>query len=109
MTESIPDASRLVPVRVADHVERLPDGRLRITRRRHGAVGRRLLRMARIDGDLSVTLDLVASAAWELADGRTVGEMLSALRAQFPAEPDLAARLGKFIGTMASNGFLRLD
>jgi hypothetical protein len=35
--------------------------------------------------------------------------MLSALRAQFPAEPDLAARLGKFIGTMASNGFLRLD
>jgi hypothetical protein len=109
VAERIADASRLVPERADVETEEGPDGRLTLRRRRFGAVRGALVGLAGVPRDFTVHLDGLGSAAWRLVDGRrTVGEVRAELQRSHPQEPDLPARLGKFLGTMASHGMLRL-
>jgi hypothetical protein len=106
--ERIPDASRAVP-RKERVLERVEDGKVVLVRERFGPARRGLLRMFRVDPDLTVRLDELGTAAWALIDGkRTVGQMHVALQARFPGQADLAARLGKFLGMLVSRSLVRL-
>lgn len=82
----------------------------RVVLERPAAGARRLLlRLARQPASFTVRLDEVGSAAWRLVDGRrTVGAIHAELARRFPAEADLASRLGRFVGMLASRGLLRL-
>ena len=108
--ERIADVSQ----RVADRVEEVraeegADGRITLRRRRFGAVKARMVAMAGVPADLTIHLDSLGSAAWRLIDGqRTVADLRRELQVSHPAEPDLGPRLGKFLGAMVSNGFVRL-
>jgi hypothetical protein len=108
--ERIPDVSRQVAER-ADEVraEEGADGRVTLRRRRFGALKAKVAAVAGVPADFTVHLDPLGSAAWRLVDGRrTVGEIRVELQKAYPAESDLAARLGKFVGAMVSNGFVTL-
>ncbi|HUR62405.1 MAG TPA: PqqD family protein [Candidatus Thermoplasmatota archaeon] len=106
--ERIPDASRAVP-RKGEVQERQEDGQVVLVRRRFGWLRRGFLRMVRVDPDLTVRLDLLGAAAWQLIDGeRTVAQLHAELQRRFPAQDDLAGRLGRFLGTMVSRGFVLL-
>jgi hypothetical protein len=109
--ERIADVSRRVAVPVAGVAveEDAASGRLTVRRRRFGALRARMAAAAGVPADLTVHLDPLGSAAWRLLDGRrTVGEVRAELAQRHPDEHDLGARLGKFVGTMLSNGFLEL-
>jgi hypothetical protein len=110
MGERIPDVSQQVAEPVEGvTVEEDGQGRLTVRRRRFGAVKARLVAAAGVPPDLTVHLDPLGSAAWRLIDGRrTVAEVRARLHADHPGETELSARLGKFLGAMVSNGFLRL-
>ena len=109
--ERIADVSRRVAVPV-DGVATEEDpasGRLTVRRRRFGAVRARMAAAAGVPPDLTVHLDPLGSAAWRLLDGRrTVGEVRAELARLHPEERDVGTRLGKFLGTMVSNGFVEL-
>ncbi|HJQ93832.1 MAG TPA: PqqD family peptide modification chaperone, partial [Candidatus Thermoplasmatota archaeon] len=100
--------------RVAERVEEVraeqgADGRVTLRRRRFGAVKAKLVAAAGVPADLTVHLDALGSSAWRLIDGqRTVAAIRAELGKENPDQPDLGARLGKFLGTMVSNGFVRL-
>ena len=110
MGERIADVSR----RVAEHGEgvtweRGADGRVTVRRRRYGAVRAKLVGLLGEPADFTVRLDPLGSAAWLLVDGqRTVADLRAELARAYPQEPDLGARLGKFLGTMVSHDMLRL-
>ena len=108
--ERIPDVSRQVAERVEDvRAEVGTDGRVTVRRRRFGAVKAKLVGLAGVPADLTIRLDPLGTAAWGLIDGRrTVGEIRVELARTHPEEADLAIRLGKFVGAMVSNGFVRL-
>ncbi|HUR24972.1 MAG TPA: PqqD family protein [Candidatus Thermoplasmatota archaeon] len=110
MGERIPDVSKRVAERVEDvRAEEGVDGRITLRRRRFGAVKAKLVGAAGIPADLTVHLDPLGTAAWRLMDGRrTVGEIRAGLGRDHPEETDLGPRLGKFLGAMVSNGFVRL-
>ena len=110
MGERIADVSQRVAERVEEvGAEEGADGRVTLRRRRFGAVKARLVAAAGVPADLTVHLDPLGSAAWRLIDGRrTVGEVRVELQRSHPAEADVGPRLGKFLGTMVSNGFVRL-
>lgn len=85
------------------------DGRVTVRRRRYGAVRAKLVGLLGEPADFTVRLDPLGSAAWLLIDGRrTVGELRVELQRSHPLEPDIAARLGKFVGTMVSHDMVRL-
>jgi hypothetical protein len=108
--ERIADVSKRVAERVEDvRAETGTDGRITLRRRRFGAVKAKLVGAAGIPADLTIHLDPLGSAAWLLIDGRrTVAEIRAELGKKHPGESDLATRLGKFLGAMVSNGFVRL-
>lgn len=110
MGERIADVSRRVAERVEEvRSEEGVDGRVTVRRRRFGLVKARLVGMAGVPADLTIHLDPLGTAAWRLIDGRrTVGEIRVELLKAHPSEPDLGARLGKFMGAMVSSGFVRL-
>jgi hypothetical protein len=84
-------------------------GRLTVRRRRFGAVRAKVAAAAGVPPDLTVRLDPLGSAAWKLLDGRrTVGEVRLELARLHPGERDVGPRLGRFLGTMVSNGFVEL-
>ena len=110
MGARIADVSR----RVAEHGdgvtwERGTDGRVTVRRRRFGAVRAKLVGILGEPADFTVRLDPLGSAAWLLVDGkRTVADLRGERQRAYPGEPDLTARLGKFVGTMVSHDMLRL-
>lgn len=110
MGERIPDVSRMVAERIEEtRMEEGADGRITVRRRRFGAVKARLVGAAGVPPDLTIHLDPLGSAAWRLIDGRrTVGEINAELHRSHPGEAELGPRLGKFLGAMVSNGFVRL-
>lgn len=108
--ERIADASRQVAV-PAEGVEATTDahGHVTVRRRRFGAVRSVLAKPFGVAPDFTVRLDSLGSEAWGLLDGRrTVGEVHAELLRRRPDEPDLAARLGKFLGAMASHKMIDL-
>lgn len=106
--ERIPDASRAVP-RPGDVEARIEEGRAVLVKRRFGPLRRRLLRLLRVEPDLTVRLDGLGTAAWGLIDGqRTVAQIKAELERRFPGEADVAPRLGAFLGAMVSRGLVRL-
>ena len=109
MGERIADVSRRVAERGDVVAEEGPDGRVTLRRRRFGALRSRLVGLVGEPADFTVKLDPLGSAAWRLIDGRrTVAEIKGELQRQHPAEADLGARLGKFLGTMVSHGLIKL-
>lgn len=110
MGERIADVSQRVAEQAEDvRAELGADGRLTLRRRRFGAVKAKLVGAAGVPADLTVHLDPLGTAAWQLIDGRRrVGDIRAELGRTHPGEPDLGPRLGKFLGAMVSNGFVRL-
>jgi hypothetical protein len=108
--ERIADVSRRVAERVEEvRAEQGADGRITLRRRRFGAVKAKLVAAAGVPADLTVHLDPLGTSAWLLIDGRrTVAEIRAELGKAHPNEADLGPRLGKFLGAMVSNGFVRL-
>lgn len=107
--ERIPDVSRSVPRRADVEWREELNGRVTVVRERYGPVRRRVLGVFGIPPTLTVHLDPLGSEAWRLIDGkRTAGDIRAQLQAKFPAETDLAQRLGKFLGAMVSRGFVLL-
>lgn len=108
--ERIPDASRQVAV-PADGVVATADadGLVTVRRRRFGAVRAVIGKPFGVAPEFTVRLDRLASQAWGLLDGkRTIGEVHAELARRLPDEKDLPARLGKFLGTMASHRMVEL-
>lgn len=111
MGERIADVSQRVaaPAEGVAVEEDAVSGRLTVRRRRFGALRAKVAAAAGVPPDLTVHLDPLGSAAWRLLDGRrTVAEVRAELARLHPGEPDIGPRLGKFLGTMVSNGFLEL-
>ena len=110
MGERIADVSQRVAERVEEvRAETGSDGRITLRRRRFGAVKAKLVAAAGVPADLTVHLDPLGTAAWLLIDGqRTVAAIRAELGKRHPDQPDLGPRLGKFLGAMVSNGFVRL-
>ncbi|MEK6974962.1 MAG: PqqD family peptide modification chaperone [Candidatus Thermoplasmatota archaeon] len=108
--ERIPDASRQVAEPTGDVVVTTDGhGLVTVRRRRFGPVRTRIARALGVAPDFTIRLDRLGSQAWGLLDGqRTVGEVHAELARRLPDEKDLAARLGKFLGTMVSRNMLRL-
>jgi hypothetical protein len=106
--ERIPDASRAVPRR-GEVEAREEQGLVVLVRRRFGPVRRGVLRLFKVEPDLTVRLDALGSTVWGLIDGqRTVAQIKVELDARFPGEADLAPRLGKFLGAMVSRNLVLL-
>ena len=109
MGERIADVSRRVAERGDVAWEQGADGRVTVRRRRFGPLRARLVGLMGEPAEFTVRLDPLGSAAWLLVDGRrTVAELRAELERAHPAEGDLGARLGKFLGTMVSHDMLRL-
>lgn len=108
--ERIPDASRQVAVPAADVVATTDEhGLVTVRRRRFGAVRALVGRPFGVAPEFTIRLDRLASQAWGLLDGkRTVGEVHVELVRRMPEEKDLPARLGKFLGAMASHRMIEL-
>lgn len=110
MAETIPDVS-------ARHAHRAEGvtwseeahGRAKLVRRKFGSFGTKVLGLAGVSPDLTVNLDPLGCAVWQLCDGRTVAAIKQELALRFPGEADLASRLGKFLGAMVSKGLIVLD
>ncbi len=111
MADWIPDVSKRIVLRGDDvSWDEAEDGRVTLRRRKFGRVGTGVLKTFRVPPDLTVHLDAVGSEAWRLMDGRrTVGEVLQGLQVRFPDEENLGERLGKYLGTLVSNGLVRLE
>ncbi len=106
----IDDASGLVPVRGNSPWEVDEHGRVALRRRKFGRMGTLLMRLFRMSPDLTVRLDPLGSAVWQLIDDRrTAQEILERLHAKFPQEENLGRRLGQYLSTLASSGFIRLQ
>jgi hypothetical protein len=108
--ERIPDASRQVAV-PAEGVMADTDahGHVVLRRRRYGSVRAALAKPFGVPPEFTIRLDALGSEAWGLLDGkRTVGEVHAELVRRRPGEADLAARLGKFLGAMASHKMIDL-
>lgn len=109
--ERIADASRQVARPAAGvHGEVAATGLVTLRRTRWGPLRRGLARLLRVPTAFTVHLDALGSQAWGLLDGRrTVGEVRAELARLRPDEPDLTARLGKFLSAMASHRMIDLD
>lgn len=108
MADTIPDVSRRVAQRAEVRWEEAA-GRVTVRRPRAGAAGAAVLRLFGVPREVTILLDPMGSAAWLLMDGtRTVAEIRALLAERFPGEADLGPRLGGFLGTMVSKGFVRL-
>jgi hypothetical protein len=84
-------------------------GRVTLRRPKFGPGRSLVLRILRQDTHFTVRLDRLGSAAWALFDGRrTVADVRRQLEADFPDEPDIRARLGKFLGVLVSQRMVRL-
>lgn len=109
LVERIPDVSRMIAEAGDVEVETDAHGRITLRRRKFGAVRGRIVSLFGASKDFTIHLDPLGTAAWKLIDGvRTVGEIRVALVAQFPAESDVGARLGKFVGALVSHQMLHL-
>jgi hypothetical protein len=109
MGETIADVSRRVVERGDVRAEADGNGLVTLRRRRYGALRARIVAMAGVPADFTVHLDPLGSAAWNLIDGRrTVADIKAELARTHPDEPDLGARLGKFLGAMVSHEMVRL-
>ncbi len=109
--ERLADASRQV-ARPAVGVRAEPGdkGLLTLRRPRWGPVRRALARVLRVPPEFTVHLDALGAQAWGLLDGRrTVGEVRAELARARPGEADLDARLGNYLGAMASHKMIELD
>lgn len=105
-----PDASRLVPVLVADRVTDRADGGLEIARKRLGPLRRMVLRAFGQPVEVVVRLDAMGSAAVRLVDGkRNLGAIRDALQAQFPRERDVAVRLGRLVSELVERRLVTWD
>lgn len=106
--ERIPDVSNFIAEPADVAVEDAGD-RITLRRRRFGPVRARLAGLVGAAPDFTVHLDALGTAAWRLLDGqRTVGAVRQELQRRFPDVHDVAPRLGKFIGTLASHRMIRL-
>ncbi|MCA1812197.1 MAG: PqqD family peptide modification chaperone [Halobacteriales archaeon] len=106
--ERIPDASRAIPRR-GDVEAREEEGRVVLVRRRFGPARRGFLRLLKVEPDMTVRLDALGTAVWNLINGsRTVAQIHAELERTFPGEADLAPRLGTFLGAMVSRELVRL-
>ncbi|WP_257314152.1 PqqD family protein [Geothrix fuzhouensis] len=57
-----------------------------------------------------VKLDARGTAVWQACDGvRTVAEVVQAIAAAFPGEPDTVLRTALFVRELARGGFVRLE
>lgn len=108
MSERIPDVSARIVTRATEQWTTNEYGRVIITKRKFGAFGTRMLKLFRIPGDMVLTLDPIASHAWNNMDGRTVADVLIALEKEFPDQEGLSNRLGQFLGTLVSNDLVGL-
>jgi hypothetical protein len=107
--ERIPDVSQRVAERgnVAQETDEF--GRVTLSRQRFGGLRAKIAGWFGASRDFTIHLDPLATAAWNLIDGRrTVGEIRVALVQQFPNEKDIGVRLGKFIGVLVSHQMLVL-
>ncbi len=105
----VEDASGRVPVRTDAAWDVDEYGRVALRRRKFGRIGTAVLRLFRMKPELTIRLDALGSAVWQLIDDqRTADAIVARLKAQFPDEPDLARRLGSYLSTLASSGFIRL-
>ncbi len=103
------DASNRVPLRQGQWT-RDADGRVEVHRQKFGRFGTFLLRMVRIKPHVTLRLDAVGSAAWELMDGeRTVEDILPLLEAQFPEEGRLDERLAVYLSRLVRSGVVALN
>lgn len=111
MAERIADASRQVARPAAGvRTERGATGLVTLHRVRWGPLQRGVARLLRVPAEFTVHLDALGSQAWGLLDGqRTVGQVRAELARLMPQEGDLSARLGKFLGAMASHRMIVLD
>jgi hypothetical protein len=109
MGERIPDVSRMVAARATEDWSEA-HGVVSVRRRRPGKIRPAILRLFGIPPHFTIHLDTLGSNVWRLIDGkRTVGEIRAELERQHPDEPDLAGRLGIFLGAMVSRGFVKLQ
>lgn len=113
MADEIPDVSRR-RARPALGVRWSEDGgRVVVVRRRWGPLRSRIGALLGANPDMTVRLDTLGSAAWRILaapqGAATVGDALARLHREFPGEPDLPQRLGRFVGTMVSQRMLKLD
>ncbi len=107
--DRVSDAAALRPHPTQVSCERLPDGRVVLSRRRFGPVRALLGKPFGVAAHKRVTLDPLAAAAWDAMDGkRTVGEIRDLLAASHPEEPDINVRLGRLVSLLASHGFVAL-
>jgi hypothetical protein len=108
MAETIWDASARIPERM-DVTWKQEGNKVTVRRLRLGPARRAVVRVFGIPGELTVHLDALGSEVWLLIDGRrTVAGIRAELAKTHPGESDLTPRLGKFLGEMASRGFVRL-
>lgn len=84
-------------------------GRVHVVQRKFGAFGTGILKLAHVSPTFTVKLDELGSAVWLLCDGRTVAEIRAQLETRWPELDDVNRRLGAFLGTMVSKGFLHID
>lgn len=107
--ERIPDVSQRVAEAADVMVEEDAHGRITLRRRRFGALRGRVVGWFGASPDFTIRLDALGTAAWRLMDGRrTVAEVRAQLVVEFPGEPDVSARLGKFLGVLVSHEMVRL-
>lgn len=83
-------------------------GRVTLRRRRFGALRGAVGKLAGVSPEFVVHLDVLGAQAWQLLDGRTIGEVHAELVRRLPNEKELAARLGKFLSAMASHKMIEL-
>jgi len=108
MTETIPDVSHMVAERATSDWSEA-HGRVSVRRRRYSGAKASILRMFGIPAILTVHLDPLGTEVWLLLDGkRTVAQVRIELEKTHAGEPDLGARLGKFLGAMVSRKLVRL-
>lgn len=108
MTDLIPDVSQRI-VEPAGVEVLVVEGRTVLRRERFGPVRGAILRALRQTTTISVRLDPLAKAAWDLFDGtRTVAQVRRELEARFPRETDIGPRLGRLLGALVSHKMVRL-
>ncbi|MGB1585532.1 MAG: PqqD family protein [Thermoplasmatota archaeon] len=92
------DIAQQRPIRLVEGTEE--GGLVVLRKQKMGRFGTGLLRLFRIDPEMTIRLDAVGSDVWRLMDGRTCAEMLDTLQERHPDATDLPARLGRYVGAL---------